>query len=96
MAQLLNTPEFKSPEEEAAWWDANQTTVESLFTAAAAEGTLQRGTLAKRGNTPTTTIRLPPEDIAIAKAQAAKRGLRYQTYLKMVIHQALRQEASSK
>jgi hypothetical protein len=39
---------------------------------------------------PTTTIRLDPEDIAKARVQAAERGLRYQTYLKMIIHEALR------
>jgi hypothetical protein len=39
---------------------------------------------------PTTTIRLDPEDIAMARVQAAERGLRYQTYLKMIIHEALR------
>lgn len=32
---------------------------------------------------------LDPEDIARARAQAGHRGLRYQTYLKMLIHQAL-------
>lgn len=40
--------------------------------------------------TPTTTIRLDPDDIAKARVQAAERGLRYQTYLKMIIHEALR------
>jgi len=39
--------------------------------------------------TPTTTIRLDPDDIAKARVQAAERGLRYQTYLKMIIHEAL-------
>jgi transposase-like protein len=39
------------------------------------------------------TIRLDPEDIAIARVQAAERGLRYQTYLKMIIHEALRKTA---
>jgi predicted DNA binding CopG/RHH family protein len=47
---------------------------------------------AKRGLTPTTTIRLDKRDIELAKRQAEERGLRYQTYLKMLIHQALRQE----
>jgi hypothetical protein len=46
-------------------------------------------TAARKGSTPTTTIRLDPEDIARARAQAADRGLRYQTCLKMLIHQAL-------
>jgi predicted DNA binding CopG/RHH family protein len=39
---------------------------------------------------PSTTIRLDPEDIAKARVQAAEHGLRYQTYLKMIIHEALR------
>jgi predicted DNA binding CopG/RHH family protein len=43
---------------------------------------------------PTTTIRLDPEDIAKARQQAADRGLRYQTYLKMMIHEALRNSES--
>ena len=95
MAQKLKTPEFQSAEEEAAWWDANLATVESLFTAAMANGTVRRGTLVKRGNTPTTTIRLAADDIELAKKQAADRGLKYQTYLKMIIHQALRQDVAA-
>jgi hypothetical protein len=39
---------------------------------------------------PTTTIRLVPEDIAKARVQAEARGLRYQSYLKMIIREALR------
>jgi hypothetical protein len=45
---------------------------------------------------PTTTIRLDPEDIAKARVQAAERGLRYQTYLKMIIHEALRNAEASR
>jgi predicted DNA binding CopG/RHH family protein len=48
-------------------------------------------------NAPTpTTIRLDPEDIAKARVQAAERGLRYQTYLKMIIHEALRAAEQSR
>jgi hypothetical protein len=43
---------------------------------------------------PPTTIRLDPRDIELAKAQAERHGLKYQTYLKMLIHQALATEAS--
>jgi predicted DNA binding CopG/RHH family protein len=35
---------------------------------------------------------LDKRDIELAKQQAEQRGLRYQTYLKMLIHQALREE----
>lgn len=47
-------------------------------------------------STPTTTIRLDPDDIAKARVQAAERGLRYQTYLKMIIHEALRDAEQKK
>jgi predicted DNA binding CopG/RHH family protein len=96
MAKTLETPEFKTEEEEANWWAANQQLLLKEFQQAAKDGTVGRGTLARRGQTPTTTIRLDPTDVELAKVQAKRRGLRYQTYLKMLIHQALMQEASSK
>ena len=96
MSKMLETPEFKSEEEEAVWWAKNQSLVLREFKKAAADGTLRRGTVTGRGQTPTTTIRLDLNDIELAKRQAEERGLRYQTYLKMLIHQALLQEAKSK
>ena len=35
------------------------------------------------------TLRMQIEDIELAKEQAEKKGLRYQTYLKSLLHQAL-------
>ena len=35
------------------------------------------------------TIRLDNREIALAKHQAAAKGLKYQTYIKMLLHQAL-------
>jgi predicted DNA binding CopG/RHH family protein len=96
MPKTLSIPEFKSEEEEARWWAENQDLLLDEFKAAAKEGTLGRGTLARRGQTPTTTIRLDPSDIELAKIQAEQRGLKYQTYLKMIIHQALQQEAGKR
>jgi predicted DNA binding CopG/RHH family protein len=92
MEQTLKIPEFKSEGEEARWWVENQDRLTKLFERAAAEGKLERGTVARRGNTPTTTIRLDPEDIAKARFHAERKGLKYQTYLKMLIREALRQE----
>jgi len=93
MARILETPEFKTEAEEADWWAANQSLLLKEFQQASEDGTVGRGTLARRGVTPTTTIRLDPKDVELAKRQAEKRGLRYQTYLKMIIHQALMQES---
>ena len=96
MTKSIETPKFKNEEEEAIWWHKHQGLVLKEFEQAAKGGTLGRGTLARRGQIPTTTIRLDPVDIELAKVQAEQRGLRYQTYLKMIIHQALLQEAGPK
>lgn len=102
----LKIPAFATEAEEAKWWFENEDLIAGEFEKAAKEGRLGRGGIrrlfAERGipfkepthaPTPTTTIRLDPEDIAIARVQAAARGLRYQTYLKMIIHDALRKTA---
>jgi predicted DNA binding CopG/RHH family protein len=92
IAKKLQTPELKSEAEEARWYEKNQDALLTEFKNAARDGTLGQGSLAKRGLTPTTTIRLDKRDIELAKQQAEQRGLRYQTYLKMLIHHALRGE----
>ncbi len=99
----LKVPNFATEAEEAKWWYENQELIFKEFQKAAKEGRLGRGGVrrlfAEKGipfpesasaPTPTTTIRLDPDDIAKARVQAAERGLRYQTYLKMIIHEALR------
>ena len=101
----LKIPKFATEAEEAKWWYDNRELVSDEFQKAAKEGRLRRGGVrrlfAEKGipfpepqkapaPMPTTTIRLDPDDIAKARAQAAERGLRYQTYLKMIIHEALR------
>ncbi|HEY2861823.1 MAG TPA: hypothetical protein VGJ21_25710 [Terracidiphilus sp.] len=99
----LVIPAFESEAEEAKWWFENENLVTEEFQKAASEGRLGRGGIrrlfAEKGivfkepkPTPTTTIRLDPQDIAKAREQAAERGLRYQTYLKMLIREALRNE----
>ena len=88
----LEIPDFENEEQEARWWAENPDFILARFESAAAENRLGRGTTARRGLTPTTTIRLDPADISRAKSQAERRGLKYQTYLKMLIRQALTQE----
>ena len=99
----LKVPVFATEADEARWWYDNRGEVSAEFQKAAAEGRLGRGGVRrlfaekgipfpepKASPTPTTTIRLDPDDIALARVKAAERGLRYQTYLKMIIHEALR------
>ena len=98
MADKLKIPKFASEAEEAQWWYDHRDELAKAFEEAAARGEVHTGSAAKLarertvGITPTTTIRLDPEDISRARSLAAKRGLRYQTYLKMLLHEALEAE----
>ena len=90
LALKLDAPTFNTEAEEAAWWPTQEGKLFEAVAKAAVDGTLQRVSYRRKGALPTTTIRLEPTDIELAKQQAASRGLRYQTYLKMIIHEALR------
>jgi len=91
---------FKSETQEADWWAKNQEFIAERFEQARAAGKLGKGTVVRRagvitsqtGSSPTITIRLPAADLARARTLAAERGLRYQTYLKMLLHEALNSE----
>ena len=92
MAEEFKVPKFKNESEEAHWWDSQGKNITHAFKRAAAEGRLGRGTAKRKGATPTTTIRLEAEDIARARVQAERKGLRYQTYLKMLLRETLLKE----
>jgi len=90
-------PRFDNEAEEAEWWAKQQDFISDKFDEARIKQKLGSGTVAKlaqerSGASPTVTIRLPQTDLVRARAQAAERGLRYQTYLKMLLHQALNAE----
>jgi predicted DNA binding CopG/RHH family protein len=91
MSEEFKVPKFKNKSEEAQWWNSQGKKITRAFEQAAA-GRLGRGTAKRKGATPTTTIRLEPEDIARARAQAERKGLRYQTYLKMLLRETLLKE----
>jgi predicted DNA binding CopG/RHH family protein len=40
---------------------------------------------------PMVSIRIPAEDLALARKQAEKKGLPYQTYIKSLLHETLAQ-----
>ncbi len=91
---------FKTETQEAEWWAKNQNLIADAFGEAKATGKLGEGTVARvarqralqAGTSPTITIRLPEDDLSRARTFAAEKGLRYQTYLKMLLHQALNSE----
>ena len=91
MATKQKIPRFKSEQEEAAWWDAHPDVITELFLKAKKEGRIKRLPVV-RGATKPVTIRMPVADIETAQEIAERRGLPYQTYIKGLLHQALRRE----
>ena len=88
-------PAFKSESAEATWWYKNRTRLDKDFAAAAKRGEVKRmdsSTLEARlakSKARVVSIRLPENDIELARKQADERGLPYQTYIKSLLHQAL-------
>jgi predicted DNA binding CopG/RHH family protein len=92
---LRQVPRFQSEQEEADWWDRNRAKLDLDFLEAAGKGQLRRldrEQLKARiaGATKVISLRLPEADLALAREQAARKGLPYQTYLKSLLHEALR------
>jgi hypothetical protein len=90
--ETLKTPYFENEADEANWLYENREALAGAFLKTARTGGLRQSTLKQQGVTPPTTIRLATEDISRARVLAERRGLRYQTYLKMLIHEALERE----
>jgi Uncharacterized protein conserved in bacteria len=90
-------PVFKSEAEEARWWDENRSRLDKDLLEAAKKGQLKRldqrtleASLAA-SKARMVSIRLPEADIQLARKQAARKGLPYQTYMKSLLHQSLRE-----
>lgn len=92
---VRKVPRFRSEQEEADWWDKNRAKLDLDFLEASRKGQLQRldpEQLNARvtGATKVISLRLPEADLALARKRAAQKGLPYQTYLKSLLHEALR------
>ena len=94
MANRRMVPRFKTEKEEADWWYRNRDKIAEDLEQAAHKGELKpldKATLRARLASRVITIRLPEQDIELARQQAARKGLPYQTYIKSLLHEALRQ-----
>jgi hypothetical protein len=92
----LAVPKFTTEAEEAKWWDEHMDAVGENLIAAMKSGTAHRGgprrVLQERRESRNITIRMPLTDLQAAQEMAQKKGLPYQTYMKMLLHQALEKE----
>ena len=90
----LVIPSFKGKGEEAVWWEDHRADVEADLRAAMRGGqTISLSEVLSRARRKKdlrpVTIRLASEDIATARQLADDEGIGYQTYIKILLHQAL-------
>jgi predicted DNA binding CopG/RHH family protein len=85
-------PKFSSEAKEAAWWDVHRSEVEAEIRQQVKQKRLLTLGSLLRGAKPSqpVTLRIPREDLETARRLAAKKGLGYQTYIKMLLREALR------
>ena len=85
-----NVPKFATEKEEANWYPAHPEFVTALFERAEAEGRLVQGPVVKRSDLTTPVeLRISQGDLEKAKAQAETKGIGYQTYMTMLLREAL-------
>ena len=90
MMDQESIPTFSSEAEEAAWWDAHPEVINERMRQAKAKGGLRRLSETNLpGATEAAMFRLPVDEMKRARQLAAKRGLEYQAYLTLLLHEAL-------
>lgn len=89
-------PSFSSEAEEAAWWDRHRSEIEAQIRQRVRQKkplTLHQLLQGEKPSQP-VTLRIAKEDLEMARRLAARKGLGYQTYIKMVLREALAERAS--
>ena len=95
----INIPKFANEAKEADWWASRQG---REFVKEKSAGPLKKGTVPKgsrligqlnRTASVQIALRLPEPDVTKARELATRKGIGYQTLLKMLVHEGLRREA---
>ncbi len=97
LARNLKLPNFANEDAEATWW-ASAKGRKFLKQRSAAETAAPRKGSAlvnklSRASSVQIALRLPAPDLAKAREIADRKGIGYQTLLKMLVHEGLRREA---
>ena len=95
-ARRPTVPKFETEAEEAQWWDGQKKMVEEQLVQAMRDGSAKRGTAQRltrqAREARNITIRMPLDDLERARSLAEQKGLGYQTYMKMLLREALDRE----
>jgi hypothetical protein len=96
---VVKAPNLRNGSQEADWWAsrAGREYVKQKSADARAKGIRIRGSalVARLNKTKSVqiAIRLPEDDLAQAREIAGRKGIGYQTLLKMLVHEGLAREA---
>jgi predicted DNA binding CopG/RHH family protein len=95
MKQML-IPKFSSEAEEAAWWDRHRSEIEAEIRQRMKQKRPLTLASLLQGAKPSQpiTMRIAKEDLKTARRLAARKGVGYQTYIKMLLREALAENAS--
>ncbi len=92
-----NVPKFRTEEEEALWWSSRVGREFVKRKSAAASYKKQKGSSLviglNRASSVQIALRLPAPDLAKAREIADRKGIGYQTLLKMLVREGLQREA---
>ena len=88
----ITMPKFANEAEEADWWASSQGREFVKQNATAPKGSRLVGKLNRTASVQ-IALRLPETDLTKARELAARKGVGYQTLLKMLVHEGLRREA---
>jgi predicted DNA binding CopG/RHH family protein len=94
----VDIPKFSSEAEEAMWWDTHRSEVEAEIRQRMKQKrplTLNNLLREAKSSQP-ITLRIPKQDLETARRLAARKGLGYQTYIKMLLREALEENAGEK
>jgi predicted DNA binding CopG/RHH family protein len=98
-------PNFANQAEEAQWWYENRNKHGKQLLAAVKNGEAHvltkenlraRIAASKKTPSPVVALRIPEADLALARKQAERKGLPYQTYIKSLLHEILSEREKRK
>jgi predicted DNA binding CopG/RHH family protein len=91
-------PAFATEAEEAEWWYRKRNIHGKQLLSAVRSGEAQvltkeklreRIAASKKTPAPVVALRIPEADLVLARKQAERKGLPYQTYIKSLLHETL-------
>ena len=94
---IVKIPKFASDDEEATWWAGAEGRAFVKHQSVSGSSRQKKGSplvaSLRHASSVQIALRLPAPDVEKAREIAGRKGIGYQTLLKMLVHEGLRREA---